>query len=141
MEPTNKKVSLLRIVAATIYDSLLMLGVWFLIGSLALAIKFVFTGEVSSLNPVTGMSLVILSTWLYFAMFWIYGGKTLGMSSWKLRIVSQDGNQITLIQTIIRFLSNIITISLAGIPLFFRRINKNNRSLSDLLSKTSIISD
>ena len=141
MEPTNKKVSLLRIVAATVYDSLLMLGVWFLVGSLALGVKFVLTGEVSSLNPVIGMSLVILSTWLYFAMFWIYGGKTLGMSSWKLRIVSQDGDQITLLQTIIRFLSNIITISLAGIPLFFRRINKNNRSLSDLLSKTSIISD
>jgi len=141
MEPTNKKVSLLSIVAATVYDSLLMLGVWFLVGSLALSIKFVFTGEVSSLNPVTGMSLVILSTWLYFAMFWIYGGKTLGMSSWKLRIVSQDGNQITIMQTIIRFLSNIFTISLAGIPLFLRRINKNNRSLSDLLSNTSIISD
>ena len=141
MEPTNKKVSLLRIVAATVYDSLLMLGVWFLVGSLALAVKFVFMGEVSSLNPVTGMSLVILSTWLYFAMFWIYGGKTLGMSSWKLRIVSQDGNKITIIQTIIRFLSNIFTISLAGIPLFLRRINENNRSLSDLLSKTSIISD
>ena len=141
MELTNKKVSLLRIVAATVYDSLLMLGVWFLVGSLALGVKFVLTGEVSSLNLFTGMSLVILSTWLYFALFWIYGGKTLGMSSWKLRIVSQDGNQITIIQTIIRFLSNIFTISLAGIPLFLRRISKNDRSLSDLLSKTSIISD
>ena len=141
MEPTNKKVSLLRIVAATTYDSLLLLGVWFLVGSLALGIKFLYTGEVSSLNPVAGMSLVILSTWLYFALFWIYGGKTLGMSSWKLRIISQDGNQITIIQTIIRFLSNIFTISLAGIPLFLRIINKNNSSLSDLLSKTSITSD
>ena len=141
MEPTNKKVSLLRIVAATVYDSLLMLGVWFLVGSLALGVKFVLTGEVSSLNPITGMSLVILSTWLYFALFWIYGGKTLGMSSWKLRIVSHDGNQITIIQTIIRFLSNIFTISLAGIPLFLRRISKKDRSLSDLLSKTSIILD
>ena len=141
MEPTNKKVSLLRIVAATIYDSLLMLGVWFLVGSLALSIKFIFTGEVSSLNPIAGMSLVILSTWLYFALFWIYGGKTLGMSSWKLRIISQNGNQITVIQTIIRFLSNILTVLFAGIPLFFRQINKNNESLSDLLSKTSIISD
>ena len=141
MEPTNIKVSVFRIVAATVYDSLLMLGVWFLVGSLALGIKFVFTGEVSSLHPVTGMSLVILSTWLYFALFWIYGGKTLGMSSWKLRIISQNGNQITIIQTIIRFFSNILTISLAGIPLFFRQINKNNKSLSDLLSKTSIISD
>ena len=140
MEPTNKKVSLLRIVAATTYDSLLLLGVWFLVGSLALGIKFLYTGEVSSLNPVAGMSLVILSTWLYFALFWIYGGKTLGMSSWKLRIISQDGNHITIIQTIIRFLSNIFTILFAGIPLFLRRLN-NNRSLSDLLSKTSIITD
>ena len=140
MEPTNKKVSLFRIVAATTYDSLLLLGVWFLVGSLALGIKFLYIGEVSSLNPVAGMSLVILSTWLYFALFWIYGGKTLGMSSWKLRIISQDGNQITIIQTIIRFLSNIFTISFAGIPLFLRRLN-NNRSLSDLLSKTSIITD
>ena len=141
MEPTNKKVSLLRIVAATIYDSLLMLGVWFLVGSLALGIKFVFTGEVSSLNPAAGMSLVILSTWLYFAMFWIYGGKTLGMSSWKLRIISQNGKQITIIQTIVRFLSNIFTVLFAGIPLFFKQINKNDKSISDLLSKTSIISD
>ena len=141
MEPTNKKVSLLRIVAATIYDSLLMLGVWFLVGSLALGIKFVFTGEVSSLNPAAGMILVILSTWLYFAMFWIYGGKTLGMSSWKLRIISQNGKQITIIQTIVRFLSNIFTVLFAGIPFFFRQINKNDKSLSDLLSKTSIISD
>ena len=141
MEPTNIKVSVFRIVAATVYDSLLMLGVWFLVGSLALGIKFVFTGEVSSLNPVAGMSLVILSTWLYFAMFWIYGGKTLGMSSWKLRIISQNGNQISIVQTVIRFLSNIFTILLAGIPLFLRQINKDNRSLSDLLSKTSIISD
>ena len=141
MEQSNKKVSLLRIVAATIYDSLLMLGVWFLVGSLALGIKFVFTGEVSSLNPIAGMSLVILSTWLYFAIFWIHGGKTLGMSSWKLRIISQDGSQITVIQTIIRFISNIITVSLAGIPLILREISKNNRSLSDLLSKTLIISD
>ena len=140
MEPTNKKVSLLRIVAATTYDSLLLLGVWFLVGSLALGIKFLYTGEVSSLNPVAGMILVILSTWLYFALFWIYGGKTLCMSSLKLRIISQDDNQITIIQTIIRFLSNIFTISFAGIPLFLRRLN-NDRSLSDLLSKTSIISD
>ena len=62
MEPTNKKVSLLRIVAATIYDSLLMLGVWFLVGSIALGVKFVLTGEVSSLNPIAEMSLVILKS-------------------------------------------------------------------------------
>ncbi len=141
MEQTNTKVSLVRIIASTIYDSLLMLGVWFLVGSIALGIKFLFTQEISSLNPIIGMSLVIFSTWIYFAMFWIYGGKTLGMSSWKLRIVSENGKPITLFQTVIRFFVNTLTLSLAGIPLFLRRLNKENKSLSDYLSKTKIVAD
>ena len=140
MERTNKKVSTLRIIASTIYDSLLMLGVWFLVGSIALGIKFLFTQEISSLNPIIGMSLVIFSTWLYFAMFWIYGGKTLGMSSWKLRIVSENGKPITLLQTVIRFLMNTLTLSLAGIPLLLRHLNKDKKSLSDYLSKAIIVS-
>ena len=141
MERTNKKVSTLRIIASTIYDSLLMLGVWFLVGSIALGIKFLFTQEISSLNPIFGMSLVIFSTWFYFAMFWIYGGKTLGMSSWKIRIVSENGNQVTLLQTVIRFFINTLTLSLAGIPLLVRHLNKEKKSLSDYLSKTIIVSD
>jgi len=141
MEQTNTKVSLVRIIASTIYDSLLMLGVWFLVGSIALGIKFLFTQEISSLNPIIGMSLVIFSTWIYFAMFWIYGGKTLGMSSWKLRIVSENGKPITFFQTVIRFFVNTLTLSLAGIPLFLRRLNKENKSLSDYLSKTKIVAD
>ena len=141
MERTNTKVSSLRIIASTIYDSLLMLGVWFLVGSIALGIKFLFTQEISSLNPIIGMSLVIFSTWFYFAMFWIYGGKTLGMSSWKIRIVSENGNQVTLLQTVIRFFINTLTLSLAGIPLLIRHLNKEKKSLSDYLSKTIIVSD
>ena len=141
MEQTNTKVSLVRIIASTIYDSLLMLGVWFLVGSIALGIKFLFTQEISSLNPIIGMSLVIFSTWIYFAMFWIYGGKTLGMSSWKLRIVSENGKPISLFQTVIRFFVNTLTLLLAGIPLFLRHLNKDKKSLSDYLSKTKIVAD
>ena len=141
MKQTNTKVSLVRIIASTIYDSLLMLGVWFLVGSIALGIKFLFTQEISSLNPIIGMSLVIFSTWIYFAMFWIYGGKTLGMSSWKLRIVSENGKPISLFQTVIRFFVNTLTLLLAGIPLFLRHLNKDKKSLSDYLSKTKIVAD
>lgn len=141
MEQTNTKVSLVRIIASTIYDSLLMLGVWFLVGSIALGIKFLFTQEISSLNPIIGMSLVIFSTWIYFAMFWIYGGKTLGMSSWKLRIVSENGKPISLFQTVIRFFVNTLTLLLAGIPLFLRHLNKDKKSLSDYLSRTKIVAD
>ena len=107
----------LRRIAASIYDLFLLLGVWFLVGSIALGIKYFFTGEVSSLNPNIGMSLVIFSTWFFYSYFWLHGGKTLGMAVWKFEIYSLDNNKIGLKHVSIRFFINLATFLLAGIPL------------------------
>ena len=127
----------LRRIASTIYDLLLLLGVWFLVGSIALGVKYLFIGEVTSLHPNFGMALVILSTWSFYAYFWTHGGKTLGMAIWKFEIYSIDNKKINLKQVSIRFFINLITFFLGGLPLFFIYFSKNNHSLSDLLSKTS----
>ena len=127
----------LRRIASTIYDLLLLLGVWFLVGSIALGVKYLFIGEVTSLHPNFGMALVILSTWSFYAYFWTHGGKTLGMAVWKFEIYSIDENKINFQKVSIRFFSNIITLLLGGIPLVFMYFSKNNLSLSDYLSKTS----
>ena len=85
----------LRRIAASIYDLFLLLGVWFLVGSIALGIKYFFTGEVSSLNPNIGMSLVIFSTWFFYSYFWLHGGKTLGMAVWKFeKLVSLESLKV-----------------------------------------------
>ena len=127
----------LRRIAASIYDIFLLLGVWFLVGSIALGIKYFFTGEVSSLNPNIGMSLVIFSTWFFYSYFWLNGGKTLGMAVWKFEIYSFDNNKINLKQISIRFFVNVITFLLAGLPLIMMYFSKKNLSISDSLSGTS----
>ena len=127
----------LRRIASTIYDLLLLLGVWFLVGSIALGVKYLFIGEVTSLHPNFGMALVILSTWSFYAYFWIHGGKTLGMAVWKFEIYSLDNNKINLKQISIRFFVNVITFLLAGLPLFMMYFSKKNLSISDSLSGTS----
>jgi len=127
----------LKRIASTIYDLFLLLGVWFLVGSIALGVKYLFIGEVSSLNPNFGMALVILSTWSFYAYFWIHGGKTLGMAVWKFEIYSLDNNKINLKQISIRFFVNVITFLLAGLPLFMMYFSKKNLSISDSLSGTS----
>ena len=127
----------LRRIASTIYDLLLLLGVRILVGSIALGVKFLFIGEVTSLHPNFGMALVILSTWSFYAYFWTHGGKTLGMAIWKFEIYSIDNKKINLKQVSIRFFINLITFFLGGLPLFFIYFSKNNHSLSDDLSKTS----
>ena len=127
----------LKRIASTVYDLFLLLGVWFLVGSIALGIKYLFSGEVKALNPNLGMTLVILSTWSFYAYFWTHGGKTLGMAVWKFEIYSLDNNKINLKQVSIRFFFNLITFLLAGLPLIVMYFSKRNLSLSDSLSGTS----
>ena len=127
----------LKRIAATVYDLFLLLGVWFLVGSIALGVKYLFIGEVSSLNPNFGMALVIFSTWIFYGYFWTHGGKTLGMAVWKFQIYSLDNKKINLKKISIRFFVNLITFFLGGLPLIFIYFSKNKLSLSDMLSKTS----
>lgn len=127
----------LKRIASTIYDLFLLLGVWFLVGSIALGIKYFFTGEVSSLNPNIGMSLVIFSTWFFYSYFWLNGGKTLGMAVWKFEIYSLDNNKIGLKHVSIRFFINLVTFLLAGIPLLLMYVSKKKLSISDHFSRTS----
>lgn len=127
----------LKRIASTIYDLFLLLGVWFLVGSIALGVKYLFVGEVTSLNPNFGMALVILSTWSFYAYFWTHGGKTLGMAVWKFEIYSLDNNKINLKQISVRFFFNLMTFLLAGLPLIMMYFSKKNLSISDSLSGTS----
>ena len=104
------KVFPLKRITAGIYDFFLLLGVWFAVGSIALWLN---GGE--TLNPWLGLSLVILSSWGFFAYFWLNGNKTLGMAVWNIEIYSLNGEKITMKQISIRFLANILILFLAGV--------------------------
>ena len=121
----------LKRILATIYDLFLLLGVWFGVGSLALWVN----GEI--LNPWVGLCLVFLSTWGFYSFFWIHGGKTLGMAVWKFEIYSLNSKKVSLYQTSIRLLLNLVTFFLAGLPLLLVYFTNGNLSLSDVASKTS----
>ena len=82
------KVFPLKRITAGIYDFFLLLGVWFAVGSIALWLN---GGE--TLNPWLGLSLVILSSWGFFAYFWLNGNKTLGMAVWNIEIYSLNGEK------------------------------------------------
>ena len=122
----------LKRILATVYDLFLLLGVWFGVGSLAL---WVNGGEI--LNPWVGLCLVFISTWGFYSFFWIHGGKTLGMAVWKFEIYSLDNKKLSLFQTTIRLLFNLVTFFLAGLPLLLIYFSNENLSLSDIASKTS----
>ena len=124
----------LRIIASA-YDCFLLLGVWFLVGSLALWLN----GEV--LHSAVGSILVFLSGWIFFAIFWMKNGQTLGMQVWKIRIVSNDPMhaKITLKQTFLRYSVNCGMLALLGMPLFLIYVDPKKLAVNDILSKTKLI--
>ena len=126
-------VSPIKRIAATIYDLFLLLGVWFLVGSVGLWLN---NGEV--LNPWLGLFMVFISTWSFYAYFWIHGNKTLGMAVWKIEIYSIDGKNVTIQQVSIRFIVNLLIVFFAGLPLLQIYFSKDGASISDHLSKTNL---
>ena len=127
------KVFPLKRITAGIYDFFLLLGVWFAVGSIALWLN---GGE--TLNPWLGLSLVILSSWVFFAYFWLNGNKTLGMAVWNIEIYSLNGEKITIKQISIRFLVNILILFLAGLPLIQIYFSQKGLAINDTLSKTAL---
>ena len=127
------KVLPLKRITASVYDFFLLLGVWFLFGSIALWLN---GGEI--LNPWVGLCIVFVSSWGFFSYFWLNGNKTLGMAVWNIEIYSLDGGKINIKQATTRFLINIFIFALAGIPLIQIYFSKNGLAINDTLSNTGL---
>ncbi|MDQ2069407.1 RDD family protein [Natronospira bacteriovora] len=80
--------SLLRRLAAALYDGLLVIAIWFLGTLLLLPLT---GGEAIDSQHPAYLAYLILITGLFFVWFWHRSGRTLGMLAWRLRIV--DGRQ------------------------------------------------
>ena len=79
--------SLIKQLAAMIYDSLLIFAILFV----ATAVLLIFNqGEAIESNPSFNFLLVFI-LFTFYAWFWQKSGQTLGMRVWKIRIVSDLG--------------------------------------------------
>ena len=135
MEKTPYVGPFLRIIAS-VYDFFLLLGVWFLVGSIAL-----WLNDGIILNPALGSLLVFLSGWEFYSYFWIKGGQTLGMQVWKFRIINnvdENKDKITLKQTFLRYTVNCGMLALLGMPLFLIYVDSKKLAVNDILSKTKL---
>ncbi len=110
-------------------------------------------------------SYLFFVTWFFFAWFWTHGGQTLGLRSWSLRLETEGGQSLNWVQTLLRFLvsgtpwllslfayQQLMNNEILPAPfqysafiigffgLFWMLIDKKNRSLQDILTRTRIVS-
>jgi len=130
-----KPASLFRRLAALLYDSLLLLAVWFV----ATAILLPFTGgEAVQHNPFLTTYLLFIS-FFFYSYFWMHGGQTLGMRSWKLQLRNMNPGPITLWQTLLRFMVAIPSALLLGAGYLWMLIDRDKLTWHDRYSETRIV--
>jgi uncharacterized RDD family membrane protein YckC len=126
---------LLRRLMAMFYDSLLLLSVLLLGTALAMLVT---GGTLDYRNPFFRAFLFGLC-FLFYAWFWMHGGQTLGMRTWKIRIQRLDGGPVTLRQALLRFLCAIPCWLLLGLGYLWMLVDRDRMAVHDRLSKTVIV--
>lgn len=77
----------------------------------------------------------------YFTWFWLNGGQTLPMKTWKLRIANPDGSPLRPMQAVLRYLAAWPSILLFGIGILWALIDRDRQFLHDRIAGSRIISD
>ena len=127
-----------RRLLALFYDLLLIAGILL---SFTLLTVIINGGAISSF---LGSNLMLLSYFLISFIFYIYfwyfnDGQTLGMQAWKIKLVADDNQAISIKSMLQRLVFGLLFGSIAGLNFFVILFRSDKRSLNDIFSKTKIV--
>jgi len=128
--------SLPRRLAAILYDSLLLLAIFFV----ATALWLLRTGGQTTpgANPWLTLSLLMIA-FAFFAWFWSHGGQTLGMRAWRIRLQNRNSGPVSLWQLALRFIVALISWLAFGLGFLWSLVDKEKLTWHDRYSMTELV--
>lgn len=135
-------VTLARRLAATFYDLLLCIAVCWFAGMAAVMISA--GGDKTdgfAIEPGTlWYQLYMLAiVWVFYVFFWARHGQTLGMKTWKFKVVTTEGTQPNILQASMRFFATFISLVPLGMGFWWALLEPDYRCWHDRLSGTKLI--
>ena len=130
-----QNINLFRRLASIFYDGVLVVAI-VIITSLPF---YSFNVEESFLLKLTMQLYFYLIIQYFFVWFWVNSAATLGMKSWKIKIVDINGNSISYKKAIVRFNASILSISIFGLGFLISLFRKDKKCLHDIISRTQLI--
>ena len=127
-----------RRLTCLLYESLVVFSI-LLIGFLLPQVVLSGFGHGASNGKMLWLHVFILLM-LYYLWCWLNGGQTLPMKTWKLHIVSADGNRLRPAQALLRYLAAWPSVSLFGLGILWALIDKDKQFLHDRIAGTRIAS-
>jgi len=125
-----------RRLMAILYDSLLLLALFFL-GTLPfIAVR---GGEPVEAGDLAYQLTLLAVAWAFFAGFWAFAGRTLGMQSWGLRVVTADGVKPDLVRATTRFIVAILSWVPLGLGYWWQLWDRDGLTWHDRASGTRLV--
>ncbi len=125
-------------VFSLIYDSLAVIGIMLSLSLLLVLINGGSTEE-NKFASLIQFLIISFSGPCFYTYFWLSNnGQTLGMQAWKIQLISNN-NGLSVKDCLYRCFISVISFLIFGIGYFLILFRKDNKSLSDLLTKTQII--
>lgn len=134
-----KKPGLARILAAIFYDVWLVAALWLLGATADMFLRQALTGNPTEGNHVVLQLYYLLAPLLFFGWFWTHGGQTLGMRSWRIRVITLDGENLSWKHATSRYFAALLSWFSLGLGFLWVLFDRDNSSWHDKLSGTRLI--
>lgn len=148
MNPTPKALDqasqpgLLRRIAAICYDAVLVFGVLLLLWTLFyFGLAALAGAEEAGHHPLAQLywPLALVAMVGFHVWFWTHGGQTLGMKSWRVRVVNVDGLDPSGGQALSRYLWAWLSAAALGLGFLWQLIDPERLTWHDRLSHTRLV--
>ncbi|CAA0087683.1 Uncharacterised protein [Halioglobus japonicus] len=137
---TSPRPSLLRHLAAMLYDTFLVIALVAVVNALALAVVVRVTGgEQEVLNAHLVQLLTAVTVIGFFSLFWVKNGQTLGMQAWRIKLVDFRGAPPTFAKAVARCCGALLSAACLGLGYLWCLVDRNKRYWHDYLSQTELV--
>ncbi|MCU7845007.1 MAG: RDD family protein [Candidatus Thiodiazotropha sp. (ex Monitilora ramsayi)] len=76
---------------------------------------------------------------VFFTGFWSWGGQTLGMRAWRMKLVREDGSQVAWNDALRRHIAALFSCLTFGLGFLWALIDRQGLTWHDHLSKTRLV--
>ena len=136
MSPALRAPGLGRRLASALYDVLML-------AALVLVATFPFLAVFG--DSTQGWRRHALQLWViavcgaYFVWFWIRGGQTLPMKTWRIRVVRSDGAPLEPWRALHRYLLAVLGFLALGLGFLWALVDRDRQFLHDRLAGTALV--
>ena len=137
--------SLLRRLAAIVYDTFLVLPLVMLAVAVGLGLRIALGLEpyddsrVSILDANLVRLIELSSVIAFFCYFWLKNGQTLSMQAWRMKLINSAGGEIRFYQVVVRALGAALSALCLGAGYWWCLIDTQGKTWHDYLSGTELI--